>query len=101
MHDLAGIFVPMTLFVSIAAVAILRPLTKRLGDLLAAIAESKTTARTGDAEAARLRVALEQMGGRLELMEERLEFTERLLATSHAARPELPAPLPRERSIAS
>lgn len=76
--------IPIVMFMSIAAVAILRPMTSRFGKLLEAMAREKTAAiRTGgdDGEAARLRVLVDHIGRRLDLLEERLDFTERLLAT--------------------
>lgn len=83
-------FIPIVLFLSIAAVAILRPLTSRFGKLLEAMAREKTAAlKTGGAEdgdAARLRLAVEHISRRLDLMEERLDFTERLLSSHAGAR---------------
>ena len=79
--------IPIVLFISAAAVAILRPLTSRFGKLLEAMAREKTAAiKTGagadESDAARLRVLVEHIGRRLDLIEERLDFTERLLASS-------------------
>jgi hypothetical protein len=82
MEDLAPALAFMTLFVSGAAVLIFRPLASRLGDLIAEMQRNRYAAKVDDAELARVRVALEQVSNRLELMEERLDFTERLLRSS-------------------
>jgi hypothetical protein len=76
--------IPIALFVSVAAVAILRPLTTRVGKLLEAMARERTAALRApadDPDSARLRTVIEHMGRRLDLMEERLDFTERLLSS--------------------
>ena len=72
--------IPITLFVSIAAVLILRPITRRLGMLLEAIAREKDVSRQPVVSDARVLNLLEQMNRRVEMMEERLEFTERLVS---------------------
>jgi hypothetical protein len=76
--------IPIALFVSAAAVAILRPLTTRVGKLLEAMARERTAALrppSDDPDSARLRSVIEHLGRRLDLMEERLDFTERLLSS--------------------
>lgn len=76
--------IPIALFLTVGAVAILRPLTTRVGKLLEAMARERTAALrppTDDADSARLRAAIEHFGRRLDLMEERLDFTERLLSS--------------------
>ena len=82
MEDLAPALVFMTLFVSGAAVLIFRPLATRLGDLIAEMQRNRQSSKVDDAEIARMRVALEQVSNRMELMEERLDFTERLIRSS-------------------
>lgn len=81
------VLIPMTLFVCIAGVLILRPVTKRLGVLLEAMARERQTGLDGDARAqsaaseveARMTARLlERMSHRLDLIEERLDFVERL-----------------------
>lgn len=72
--------IPITMFLSIAAVMILRPVTKRLGLLLEAIARDRDTSRQTGIADARILNLLEQMNRRVEMMEERLEFTERLVS---------------------
>lgn len=77
--------IPITMFACIAAVLILRPMTKRLGHLLEAMAREREPATAsqvpgGQAADPRVLALLEQMNKRLELMEDRLDFTERLVS---------------------
>jgi hypothetical protein len=74
--------VPITLFLSIAAVLILRPLTRRLGMLLEHSLKQRQDSGSLEVENASLRLALDQVSKRLELMEDRLDFTERLVAAA-------------------
>ena len=68
---------------SVAAVLILRPLTKRLGLVLEMMSRDRQAVRSGDdTDVARLRIQLDHLSKRLELMEERVDFTERLIASS-------------------
>lgn len=71
--------VPVTLFLSVAGVAIFRPLTKRLGDVLEANAASKRQEADDRLQYEHLKMLLETQNLRLEQMEQRLEFTESLL----------------------
>jgi len=73
--------IPITMFMCIAAVAILRPISTKLGGLLDAMRNERTALRTGadDQDLARLRVLMEHVAKRVDLIEERLDFTERLL----------------------
>jgi hypothetical protein len=73
--------IPITLFVSIAAVLILRPLTKRLGGLLEAMTRDRTKVPVQDQTSERTIALLEHISRRIDLMEERLDFTERLVST--------------------
>jgi hypothetical protein len=82
--------IPITLFLSIAMVLILRPVTRKLGGLIEVITLERTRAAAadravGDAVDARTAQALEHVGRRLELIEERLDFTERLVAAGRIA----------------
>jgi hypothetical protein len=72
--------VPITFFFSVAAVMILRPISKNFGKLLEQMARDRKDRGASDGDVASLRLTLEHVGKRLELMEERLDFTERLLA---------------------
>lgn len=71
--------IPITMFMCIAAVAILRPISTKLGGLLEAMKHERMAVKTDDMEMARLRGLMEHVAKRMDLMEERLDFTERLL----------------------
>lgn len=88
--------IPIFFFLSVAAVMILRPLTKRLGMVLEMMARDRQTVRTDDTELARIRVLLEHLGKRMELMEERVDFTERLVASSRRPHTDMVQPPQRE-----
>ena len=76
MESIFPFLVPITLFVSIAAVAIFRgPLGKALGERLAGRGTQETPA-----EFETLRTEVDDLRFRLTDMEERLDFTERILA---------------------
>ena len=75
--EIAPFLVPITLFVSIAAVAILRgPLGKALADRMS----GRALDSEGAAEIAALLSDYDELRARLAELEERLDFTERLLA---------------------
>ncbi|MGH3927920.1 MAG: hypothetical protein ACRDTT_34510 [Pseudonocardiaceae bacterium] len=75
--------IPIFLFMCVAAVMILRPISSKLGGLLEAMARERHAPHQVDTgEIARIRMLLENVAKRVELMEERLDFTERLLSTS-------------------
>ena len=79
--------IPIFLFLTIAAVMILRPVTKKLGLLIEALARE----RMGSAGAApqprqltedqvlRVTSALDRLNSRLDLMDDRMSFMERLV----------------------
>lgn len=79
-------FAPMiisTVFIlTVGGVILLRPVTKRLGALLDVLALQKT--KSPDEENRRLRETVETMSERLTLMEERLDFAERLIGRGGA-----------------
>ena len=74
--------IPITMFMCIAAVAILRPISTKVGGLLEVLTRERQTRSTDDAELARLRTLMEHVARRIDLMEERLDFTERLVGRS-------------------
>ena len=74
--------IPITMFMCIAAVAILRPISTRVGGLLEAMTRERAQNQTENSDMARMRVLMEHVVKRIDLMEERLDFTERLLANS-------------------
>jgi hypothetical protein len=77
MIEFAPFLVPISLFVSLAAVAILRgPLGRALGERWA----GRRLDSDASAETAALHEEVEELRFRLTEVEERLDFTERLLA---------------------
>lgn len=73
--------VPIVFFLSIAGVAILRPLTRSLGRLLDAMAQERLAARearAGGPGMDRVTTLLEMLNNRLDLLDERVQFVERL-----------------------
>ncbi len=88
---IAPVVVSVVFFVSTAAVLIFRPLTKKIGDRIAASKQPAVAPpRTDPLELMELKQALEDTSARLERLEQRLDFTERLLSgprTSAAVRP--------------
>lgn len=71
--------IPITLFVTIGGVLVLRPLTKRLGLLIEASARAKTGERLPFHELEQLRTQLETQNLKIEHLEQKLAFTESLL----------------------
>ena len=74
----APLIVTLVLILTVGGVALLRPISKRLGD----IAELMLRDKQGDSEKELRRVGdlLETMSARLALLEDRQDFTERLLS---------------------
>lgn len=71
--------VPIFLFMCIAAVMIFRPMTKRLGMLLEEMARDRRAMRSPEnGQMERVVGLLEQLNTRLDLLEDRMEFMERL-----------------------
>lgn len=72
----------VTLFLSVAAVLIFRPLAKRLGDLIEVTSRNRHL--VGNPEnMARLTDMVRRLAERMELLEERQDFTERVLSSAH------------------
>ncbi len=76
----APLVVVVTITLSAAAVLILRPLSKRLGDLIDVTARDKRV-KSKDDELARLTDVLGRLTDRIENLEDRLDFNERVLAS--------------------
>jgi hypothetical protein len=76
--------IPIVFFLTIGGVMILRPITKRLGLLIEVLAKERQSRldRPDDARFDRLGRVLEQLDTRLDRMEERLDFNERLLSSN-------------------
>lgn len=73
--------IPISMFMCIAAVMILRPITKKLGGLIEVMTRDRAQVPVQDATGERTVALLEHMNRRMELMEERLDFTERLVSS--------------------
>jgi hypothetical protein len=76
--------IPIFLFLMIGTVAILRPISKKLGLLIEAMAEERKAAlRAPDSLSAsqleRMTHLLERMSDRFDQVEERVQFVERLI----------------------
>ena len=84
--DIAPFILAMTAILSIAGIIILRPLTRRLGEAmdLKARAKHKQPELSGE-DIARLTDVMGRLTDRLESLEERQDFTERLLADQDRA----------------
>ena len=75
--EIAPMIVAVVFILTIGGVAVLRPIAKRIGDLLELYARDKQTGLENDV--GQIRDLLETMNARLQLMEERQDFTDRLL----------------------
>jgi hypothetical protein len=89
---LAALVVPTVFILTVGAVIILRPITRRLTDLIALYSQDRQAGV--QVEVQQLRDVLETMNARLQLLEERQDFTDRLLAPSDKTK-EKRAELPR------
>lgn len=88
-EEIAPMIVAVVFIVTTGAVVILRPIAKRLTDLIELYSRDRQTGLGGDVQ--HIRDLLETMNARLQLMEERQDFTERLLTPGEKEkRPELP-----------
>lgn len=74
----APMLVSIVLFLTVGGVLILRPIAKHLGAYLEALTRQQLEPRRDD-EFAQMREILETMSQRLHLLEERQDFSERLL----------------------
>ena len=74
---LVALVVPSLFIVTVGGVIILRPIAGKLAGLLDAMAREKSSA--GLDETRRLRQTVEALHDRLSLLEERQDFTERLI----------------------
>lgn len=76
--QVAPMIVGVVFILTTGGVLILRPIAKRVSELLEVMAREKQSGLESDV--AQIRDLLETMNARLQLMEERQDFTERLLA---------------------
>ncbi len=77
-----GELVPIVLFISLAAVAIFRPLTTRIGKMIDRSHAEKKAAP--DPQTERLMQLMERLVDRLDRLEDRVDFTERILERQQA-----------------
>lgn len=78
LNALAGLLIPMTIILTTGGVLVLRPIAKRLGVLLELMAKEKTRQAPAD-DLRRLHQTMDTLNERLSLIEERQDFTERLI----------------------
>jgi len=77
--------IPIFMFMCIAGVMILRPVTKKLGLLIEALAKERMVAAqprptsVEDAQLDRITTALDRLNTRMDLIDDRLGFMERLV----------------------
>lgn len=76
---MAPMVVSVVLILTVGGVAILRPIAKRISDLLELYARDRQSGLVG--EVSQMRDLLETTNARLQLLEERQDFTERLLGS--------------------
>ncbi len=78
--DIIGPMIAMIVLVlTVGGVLVLRPIAKRLGDIAEIMLREKQEGAQG--ELMRMADLLETVSARMELLEERQDFTERLLAS--------------------
>ena len=77
--------VPITMFLTIGGVLVLRPLTKRLGLLIEASAKSRGTNADEQLQIEHLRLMIDTQNLKLEQLEQKLSFTESLLESRTSA----------------
>jgi hypothetical protein len=85
-NNIAPMIVGVVFFLTVGGVLVLRPISKRIGDLLEILAREKQQGLQNDV--GQIRDLLETMNARLQLMEERQDFTERLLSGDTAKKKE-------------
>ena len=77
--------VPITMFLTIGGVLVLRPLTKRLGLLMEASAKSRGRNADEQLQIEHLRLMIDTQNLKLEQLEQKLSFTESLLESRTSA----------------
>jgi hypothetical protein len=86
MGEFLAFLIPITLFLVVGGVLLLRPVTTRLGDLLEAIALEKKRDLDGP-DTGRLQETIAALEQRIALLEERQNFTESLLTSGNHRAP--------------
>ncbi len=79
MEEFFFAMIPITLFLTVGGVLVLRPLTKRLGLLIEASARAKGTNVDAQLQIDQLRLVVETQNLRLEQLDQKLAFAESLL----------------------
>ncbi len=77
-----GELIPIVFMVSVAAVAIFRPLTKRIGRMVERSYEERKAGP--DPQVQRIMQLMERLVDRMDRLEDRLDFTERMLERQRA-----------------
>lgn len=87
--------IPIVLFISIAAVAIFRPLTKRIGLMIEQSYKDRQAAAPSaqSPQFERLAMLMERMIDRMDRLEDRVDFTERMLDSRPPQSPSADAPM--------
>ncbi len=85
LNTVAPMLVAIILILTVGGVTLLRPLSKRLGDLLEVMADEKRNPSLGE-DLSQIRAHLDTMNSRLALLEERQDFQEKLLADPRSGR---------------
>ncbi len=96
-EEIAIVIIACTGFLTVASVLVLRPLSRRLGDLIEAATQAKLRP-SPEPEIARLHEVLSRIDGRLNQMEERQDFAEALLSASDPKLLHGPPMRPQERN---
>ena len=76
--EVAPMIVAVVFFITVGGVMVLRPIAKRIGDLLEIYARDKQSGLEG--EVRQVHDLVETLSARLQLLEERQDFTDRLLS---------------------
>lgn len=90
-NDFAPMVLGIVFFVTTGAVLLLRPITKRLGSYLEVLAEERRQAlqrplpASSPSDSGRMLSLLESMDDRMQRLEDRQDFTDRLLTTRGSA----------------
>ncbi len=78
---IAPMIMGVVFMLTVGGVLVLRPLSKRFAELLESYAQDRQRGVGSDIH--QIRELMETMDGRLRLMEERQDFTEKLLQSGH------------------
>jgi hypothetical protein len=82
---IAPVIISTVMFLTVGGVMVLRPIAKRVGDLIELYVRDRQESLHG--EALHMRDLLETMNALLQLLEDRQDFTERLLTGQKSSDP--------------